>query len=188
MWPRREQGRQPNRAGESQTEISCAGDRFQFHGELWNGACWRLEWNGFWPLIRVLMIPGRAMRAGTIRMSCCRSRSARFRAAAGPAPIWRMLRRRRTNFFGNSWSWLASCRRMPLLGLLKGRRLFRALDPGQFRDCFQAFVARFAGNCRGAIAIVLRASLQSPVSIAFALRTASLATEPRATFRSSTVL
>jgi predicted transposase YbfD/YdcC len=40
-------------------------------------------------------------------------------------------------------------------------RLFRLLDPEQFRDCFQRFMARFAEACRGVIAIdgkVLRRS------------------------------
>jgi predicted transposase YbfD/YdcC len=32
-------------------------------------------------------------------------------------------------------------------------RLFRRLDPDQFRACFQRFMARFAENCRGVIAI-----------------------------------
>ena len=40
-------------------------------------------------------------------------------------------------------------------------RLFRRLDPEQFRDCFQRFMGRFADACRGVIAIdgkVLRRS------------------------------
>src|SRR5208337_1905023 len=40
-------------------------------------------------------------------------------------------------------------------------RLFRLLDPEQFRDCFQRFMARFAEACHGVVAIdgkVLRRS------------------------------
>ena len=40
-------------------------------------------------------------------------------------------------------------------------RLFRLLDPEQFRDCFQRFMARFAASCQGVVAIdgkVLRRS------------------------------
>ena len=43
-------------------------------------------------------------------------------------------------------------------------RLFRALDPAQFRDCFQAFMARFAESCQGVVAIdgkVLRRSFDT---------------------------
>ena len=43
-------------------------------------------------------------------------------------------------------------------------RLFRALDPGQFRDCFQAFMSRFAESCQGVVAIdgkVLRRSFDT---------------------------
>lgn len=43
-------------------------------------------------------------------------------------------------------------------------RLFRMLDPGQFRDCFQAFMAKFSQGCRGVIAIdgkVLRRSFDA---------------------------
>ncbi len=32
-------------------------------------------------------------------------------------------------------------------------RLFRRLDPEQFRDCFQRFMGRFSDVCRGVIAI-----------------------------------
>ncbi len=50
-------------------------------------------------------------------------------------------------------------------------RLFRMLDPRQFRDCFQVFMAKFAESCQGVIAIdgkVLRrsydaASTKSPL-------------------------
>jgi hypothetical protein len=40
-------------------------------------------------------------------------------------------------------------------------RLFRLLDPEQFRHCFQQFMARFAETCQGVVAIdgkVLRRS------------------------------
>ncbi|MEA2830758.1 MAG: hypothetical protein QOF22_1506, partial [Bradyrhizobium sp.] len=43
-------------------------------------------------------------------------------------------------------------------------RVFRALDPEQFRRCFQDFMARFAETCRGVIAIdgkVLRRSFDT---------------------------
>jgi hypothetical protein len=43
-------------------------------------------------------------------------------------------------------------------------RLFRALDPEQFRDCFQAFMSRFAETCQGVVAIdgkVLRRSFDT---------------------------
>jgi predicted transposase YbfD/YdcC len=43
-------------------------------------------------------------------------------------------------------------------------RLFRALDPGQFRVCFQTFMSRFAETCQGVIAIdgkVLRRSFDT---------------------------
>jgi hypothetical protein len=43
-------------------------------------------------------------------------------------------------------------------------RLFRALDPDQFRDCFQAFMSRFAEACQGVVAIdgkVLRRSFDT---------------------------
>ena len=43
-------------------------------------------------------------------------------------------------------------------------RLFRALDPDQFRDCFQAFMAKFSEGCQGVIAIdgkVLRRSFDA---------------------------
>jgi predicted transposase YbfD/YdcC len=43
-------------------------------------------------------------------------------------------------------------------------RLFRALDPEQFRDCFQTFMSRFAETCQGVIAIdgkVLRRSFDT---------------------------
>jgi predicted transposase YbfD/YdcC len=43
-------------------------------------------------------------------------------------------------------------------------RLFRALDPEQFRGCFQAFMSRFAESCQGVIAIdgkVLRRSFDT---------------------------
>src|SRR3954452_7144187 len=43
-------------------------------------------------------------------------------------------------------------------------RLFRLLDPEQFRACFQRFMASFATTCRGVVAIdgkVLRRSFDS---------------------------
>jgi hypothetical protein len=43
-------------------------------------------------------------------------------------------------------------------------RLFRALDPDQFRNCFQHFMGRFAQTCQGVIAIdgkVLRRSFDT---------------------------
>jgi predicted transposase YbfD/YdcC len=46
-------------------------------------------------------------------------------------------------------------------------RLFRALDPGQFRECFQAFMSKFSEGCQGVVAIdgkVLRRSFDDASS------------------------
>src|SRR5271166_3691512 len=46
-------------------------------------------------------------------------------------------------------------------------RLFRLLDPEQFRGCFQRFMARFAEACQGVVAIdgkVLRRSSTRPAA------------------------
>src|SRR5712671_5022080 len=59
-------------------------------------------------------------------------------------------------------------------------RVFRLLDPDQFRACFQQFMARFAETCQGVIAVdgkVVRrsfdaASAKSPLHERLGLRTA----------------
>jgi predicted transposase YbfD/YdcC len=43
--------------------------------------------------------------------------------------------------------------------LAKGSRVFRALEPEQFRRCFQNFMARFSETCQGVVAIAVHTTV-----------------------------
>ncbi len=76
---------------------------------------------------------------------------------------WRCSRRRRRRICAASSIWPMDGPATTLLSeailvrdrgeLPKGSRLFRRLDPDQFRAVFQRFMARFSGQCHGVIAI-----------------------------------